>query len=235
MYRVSKEPDIIFLQVGCNDFPRTAWNRRDADALPLQLLELTSPLIDRYKAKRVVVGCLLPCFSARRSRRGLSTLEVRQYSGWAQAVNTGLTDHSQKVTHITHSQSGNIMQSSRFRKAGEGSSMTTGYTYPYRVSTSCNHCCLSFPVVSCTRKALTVAISSGCLYEYVSVLDITKVWAYFTLTFLWCYHLRGLSHVLLLHYRHFCPLWAVDGCPPSDTFFTCFAPPLQALLPPLGR
>ena len=32
------------------------------------------------------------------------------------------------------------------------------------------------------------------------------------------------SHVLLLHYRQGCPLWAVDGCPPSD-----------AVLPPVGR
>ena len=32
MCRVSKVPDIIFLQVGGNDFPRTAWNQRDADA-----------------------------------------------------------------------------------------------------------------------------------------------------------------------------------------------------------
>ena len=32
MGRVSNEPDIIFLQVGGNDFPRTARNQRDADA-----------------------------------------------------------------------------------------------------------------------------------------------------------------------------------------------------------
>ena len=91
MGRVSKEPDIIFLQVGGNDFPRTARNQRDADAFCLQLLELASMLNDRYKAKRVVVGCILPRFSARRSRRGFSPLDVRQYSGWAQAINTGLT------------------------------------------------------------------------------------------------------------------------------------------------
>ena len=54
MGRVSKEPDIIFLQVGGNDFPRTARNQRDADAFSLQLLELASPLNDRYKAKRVL-------------------------------------------------------------------------------------------------------------------------------------------------------------------------------------
>ena len=56
MGRVSKEPDIIFLQVGGNDFPRTAWNQRDADVFSLQLLELASPLNDRYnyKAKRVL-------------------------------------------------------------------------------------------------------------------------------------------------------------------------------------
>ena len=178
--RVSKKPDIIFLQVGGNDFPRTAWNQRDADAFSLQLLELASPLNDRYKAKRVVVGCILPRFSARRSRRGLSPLEFRQYSGWAQAVNTGLTEHSQKVTHSTHSQSGNTMQSLRFGKAGEGSSVTTGYTCPHRVSTSSivdqggNDYCLPFPAVSCTRQALTVTISSGCLYEYVWSRDLTK-------------------------------------------------------------
>ena len=101
MGRVSKEPDIIFLQVGGNDFPRTARNQRDADAFFLQLLELASLLNDRYKAKRVVVGCILPRFSAHRSWRGLSPLEVRQYSGWAQAVNTGLPEHSQKLPHIT--------------------------------------------------------------------------------------------------------------------------------------
>ena len=91
--RVSKEPDITFLQVGGNDFPRTAWNQRDADVYSLQLLELASPLNARYKAKRVVVGCILP-----------------------------------------------------------------------------------LPAVSCTQQALTVtvAISSGCLYEYVWSLDITK-------------------------------------------------------------
>ena len=49
----------------------------------------------------VVVGCSLPRFSAHRSRRGLSPLGVRQYSGCAQAVNAGLTEHSQKVPHIT--------------------------------------------------------------------------------------------------------------------------------------
>ena len=102
MGRVSKEPDIIFLQIGGNDFPGTARNQRDADAFSLQLLELASMLNDRYKAKRVVVGCILPRFSARRSRRGFSALEVRQYSGWAQAVNTRLTEHSQKkVPRIT--------------------------------------------------------------------------------------------------------------------------------------
>ena len=102
MGRVSKQPDIIFLQVGGNDFPGTARNQRDADAFSLQLLELASMLNDRYKAKRVVVGCILPRFSARRSRRGFSPLEVRQYSGWAQAVDTGLTEHSQKkVPRIT--------------------------------------------------------------------------------------------------------------------------------------
>ena len=36
MCRVSKEPDIIFLQVGGNDFPRTTRNQRDADAFSLQ-------------------------------------------------------------------------------------------------------------------------------------------------------------------------------------------------------
>ena len=88
-----KEPDIIFLQVGSNEFPRTVWNQRDADAFSLQLLKLDSPLNDRYKARRVVVGCILP-----------------------------------------------------------------------------------LPAVSCTQQALTVtvAISSGCLYEYVWSLDITK-------------------------------------------------------------
>ncbi len=102
MGRVSKQPDIIFLQVSGNDFPGTARNQRDADAFSLQLLELASMLNDRYKAKRVVVGCILPRFSARRSRRGFSPLDVRQYSGWAQAVNTGLTEHSQKkVPRIT--------------------------------------------------------------------------------------------------------------------------------------
>ena len=101
MCRVSKQPDIIFLQVGSNDFPGTARNQRDADAFSLQLLELASMLNDRYNAKRVVVGCILPRFSARRSRRGFSPLEVRQYSGWTQAVNTGLTEQSQKVPHIT--------------------------------------------------------------------------------------------------------------------------------------
>ena len=101
MGRVSKEPDIIFLQVGGNDFPRTARNQRDADAFSLQLLELASLLNDRYKAKRFVVGCILPRFLAHRFRRGFSPLEVRQYSGWAQAVNTGLTEYSQKMPHIT--------------------------------------------------------------------------------------------------------------------------------------
>ena len=101
MGRVSKEPDIIFLQFGGNDSLRTAGNQRDADAFSLQLLELASLLNDRYRAKWVVVGCILSRFSARRSRRGFSLLEVRQYSGWAQAVNTGLTEHSQKVPHIT--------------------------------------------------------------------------------------------------------------------------------------
>ena len=101
MGRVSKEPDIIFLQVSGNDFPRTAQNQRDADTFSLQLLELASLLNNRYRAKWVVVGCILQHFSARRSRRGFSPLEVRQYLGWAQAVNTGLTEHSQKVPHIT--------------------------------------------------------------------------------------------------------------------------------------
>ena len=36
MCRVSKEPDIIFLQVGGNDFPRTTRNRRDANDFSLQ-------------------------------------------------------------------------------------------------------------------------------------------------------------------------------------------------------
>ena len=70
MGRVFKEPDIIFLQVGGNNFPGTARNQRDADDFSLQLLELASLLKDWYKAKRVVVGCILPRFSARRSRRG---------------------------------------------------------------------------------------------------------------------------------------------------------------------
>ena len=126
----------------------------------LQLLELASPLNDRCKAKRVVVGCILP-----------------------------------------------------------------------------------LPAVSCTQQALTVtvAISSGCLYEYVWSLDRTKWWAHFTLTFLCCCLLRGLSHVSFLHYRHFCPLWAVDGCPPSDAFFTFFfffflvsCPLCEAAMPPVG-
>ena len=68
MCRVSKESDIIFLQVGSNEFPRTVWNQRDADAFSLQLLKLDSPLNDRYKAKGVVVDCIVPRFSARRSR-----------------------------------------------------------------------------------------------------------------------------------------------------------------------
>ena len=63
MCRVSKEPDIIFLQVGGNDFPRTAWNQRDADVFSLQLLELASPLNDRYnyKAKRLLWVALCIC------------------------------------------------------------------------------------------------------------------------------------------------------------------------------
>ena len=91
------------------------------------------------------MGCILPRFSARRSRRGLSPLEVRQYSGWAQAVNTGLTEHSQKVTHITvwkHN------AKFTFHEAGEGSSVTTGYTCPHRVSTSC----INLPGPVCMEK-----------------------------------------------------------------------------------
>ena len=50
----------IRAQVGRNDFPRTAWNQRDASVFSLQLLEFASLLNDWYKAKRVVVGCILP-------------------------------------------------------------------------------------------------------------------------------------------------------------------------------
>ena len=84
MGRVSKEPDIIFLQVSGNDFPRTAQNQRDADTFSLQLLELASLLNNRYKAKRVVVGCILPRSSARRFRRGFSPLEVMQLGASSQ-------------------------------------------------------------------------------------------------------------------------------------------------------
>ena len=79
-----QEPDIIFLQVGGNDFPRTARNQRDTDAFSFQLLELTSLLNDRYKAKRVVVACILLRFSARRSQRGFSPLDVRQLGAGSQ-------------------------------------------------------------------------------------------------------------------------------------------------------
>ena len=235
MCRVSKVPDIIFLQVGGNDFPRTAWNQRDADAFSLQLSELASLLNDRYKAKRVVVGCILPRFSARRSRRGLSPLEVRQYSGWAQAVNTGLTEYSQKVPHITvwkHN------AKFTFHEAGEGSSMTTGYTCPHRVSTSCinlpggNDCCLPFPAVSCTQQAFTVAISLGCMY--VSSLD-NKMMGIFYPNFLMLLPPPRPVTCFAPPLQAFLPLLAVDGCSPSDAFFTCFAPPLQAFLTPVGR
>lgn len=78
---VSKEPNIIFLQVGGNNFSSTAWNQMEADYFSLQLLELASLLHDWYKAKRVVLGCILLRFLAHRSRKGLSPQEVRQYSG----------------------------------------------------------------------------------------------------------------------------------------------------------
>ena len=81
---IFQEPDNIFLQVGGNDFPRTARSQRDADAFSFQLLELTSLLDDRYKAKRVVVGCILPRSSARRFRRGFSPLEVMQLGASSQ-------------------------------------------------------------------------------------------------------------------------------------------------------
>ena len=53
----------------------------EADYFSLQLLELASLLHDWYKAKRVVLGCILLRFLAHRSRKGLSPQEVRQYSG----------------------------------------------------------------------------------------------------------------------------------------------------------
>ena len=153
-----KEPDIIFLQVGSNEFPRTVWNQRDADAFSLQLLKLDSPLNDRYKAKRVVVDCIVPRFSTRRSRRSLSPLELRQYSMWAQALNTKFT----------------IQESRRGLFNYDGAHLSTQGQYLLHKIPAGNDCCLPFPAVSCTQQALTVAISSGSLYEYVWSLDITK-------------------------------------------------------------
>ena len=101
-------------------------------------------------------------------------------------------------------------------------------------------CILPLPAVSCTQQALTVtvAISSGCLYEYVWSLDITKWWAYLTLTFLCCCLLRGLSHVLLLHYRHFWPCGPFMGVLPVMNFCSLWAvegyPPREAAMPPVG-
>ena len=128
------------------------------------------------QGKEGVVGCILPRFSAHRSRRCLFPLEVRQYSGWAQEVNTGLTEHSQKVPHITvwkHNTKFTFRESRRglFNDDGVHSS-TQGQYLLYKSIRGAVIAAKPFPVVSRTHQALTVAISSGCMYVWS--LDITK-------------------------------------------------------------
>ena len=79
MCRVSKEPDIIFLQVGGN-------------------LTAQRPVQGKEGCCGLHFAAL---FSSQIPERSFSPLEVRQYSGWAQAVNTGPTEHSQKMPYIT--------------------------------------------------------------------------------------------------------------------------------------
>ena len=132
-------------------------------------------LNDRYKAKRVVVGCILPRFSARRSRRGFSPLEVRRYSGWAQAVNTGLTKHSQKVPHITvwkHNAKFTFQESRRGLFSDDGVHLSTQGQYFLYKSIRGAMIAACHSLQSCTQQAFTVAVSSGCMYVWS--LDITK-------------------------------------------------------------
>ena len=47
------------------------------------------------------------------------------------------------------------------------------------------------------------------------------------------------SHVLLLHYRQFCPLWAVGGCPTREAampraVLLVSCPPRESATPPAG-
>ena len=74
MCQVLMEPNIIFLKVSGNNFSSITQNQIDTNNFSLQLLELASLLHDWYKAKKVVLGCILLCFSAHRSRRSLSLL-----------------------------------------------------------------------------------------------------------------------------------------------------------------
>ena len=199
-----------------------------------------------------MAGCILSRFSTRRSRRGLSPLEVRQYSGWAQAVNTGLTEHSQKVPHITvwkHNAKFTFQESRRGLFNEDGI-----HRCPHRVGTSCIYLPRGqwlLPAIPWSELHTTGTYSGYFFRTHVCVVTWhNKMMGILYPNFLmllppprpvmFCSAITGIfapcgssmcvfpvmhfSHVLLHHYRHSCPLWAVDGCPPSDAF-----------LPPVGR
>ena len=62
IFRQQKHPDIVFLQIGGNDFRLT--DGEDAETFALKLLSLASLIRGRFQVHTVIIGSILPRFAA---------------------------------------------------------------------------------------------------------------------------------------------------------------------------
>jgi lysophospholipase L1-like esterase len=97
MRAATHAPDVIFVQIGGNDFRRGT----SPSDLALDILALASLLKGRFKASFVMFGQILPRFKTEGPLKwwSLDAKEAREYNRWAQQVNVLVEDMLQDIPY----------------------------------------------------------------------------------------------------------------------------------------
>ena len=99
IFRQQKHPDIVFLQIGGNDFRLT--DGEDAETFALKLLSLASLIRGRFQVHTVIIGSILPRFAASiRTKNVFNEAQAHAYRAWAQKVNASLLLHCSQAPGI---------------------------------------------------------------------------------------------------------------------------------------
>jgi lysophospholipase L1-like esterase len=98
MERLDRIPNVMFLQIGDNDFRLET----EAQDLAMDMLALASLLKGRFGVEKVMFGALLPRFESETvGKWALSAQEAQQYNNWADLVLTFQEEAFEDIPFVT--------------------------------------------------------------------------------------------------------------------------------------